>query len=161
MRTRLLTQLVEAPNLDYVENFQVLSALNLEIRRHGPSAERMLRKAMLEMGVGNYAACLSAALDAQAMDPASPETHYQVGLANFLIALARSGAVPGGPGMGHPADDEPASRLLAKSIEAFREAVRVNPGDDETAQDVAILQQLQVDCDTESKLLTALRRSLK
>lgn len=161
MRTRLLTQLVEAPNLDYVENFQVLSALNLEIRRHGPSAERLLRKAILEMGVGNYAACLAAALDAQAMDPESPETHHQVGSAYFLLAVARSGAVPVGPGMGHALDNEAATELLAKAIEAFKEGVLRNPLDEESAQDVAILEQLATDCDTDSKLLAALRRSAK
>ncbi len=161
MRTRLLTQLIQAPNLDYVENFQILSALNLEIRRHGPSAERMLRKAIMEMGVGNYAACLSAALDAQAMDTQSPEAHHQVGSAYFLMALARSGAVPGGPGMGLAADNDPATVLLSKSVEAFHAVLKLNAGDEETRQDLAILEQLAKDCDTESKLLSALRRTLK
>lgn len=160
MRSRLIAELVAAPNLDYVESFQTLSALNLEMRRHGPSAERMLRKAILEMGVGNYGACLAAALDAAAMDPTSAEASHQVGSAYFLLALARSGAVPAGPGM-HAIDDEPATVLLAKSVVAFREAVRLNPGDEEAEGDLAILEQLQRDADTESKLLAALRRSAK
>jgi len=160
MRARLLTQLALAPNLDYVESFQTLSSLNLEIRRHGPSAERLMRKAILEMGVGNYAACLAAALDAQAMEPESAEAHHQVGSAYFMLALARSGAVPGGPGMAHVHDQEPAQALLAKSIDAFREVRRLNGSDEEAKADLGILEQLAKDCDTEGKLMTALRRTV-
>lgn len=159
MRSRLITELVSAPNLDYVESFQTLSALNLEMRRQGPSAPLLLRKAILEMGCGNYAACLSAALDAAAMEPLSAETHHQVGSAYFLLALARSGAVPAGPGHAH--EDQPAIVLLSKSIDSFRQSIRLNPGDEEADADLAILEQLQRDADTEHKLIQALRRSVK
>ncbi len=62
--------------------------------------------------------------------------------------------------MGHNHDSEPATVLLGKSIEAFHESVRLNPADTEAAQDLAILEQLAKDCETEHKLLAALRRTL-
>ncbi|HEX2065386.1 MAG TPA: hypothetical protein VHI93_01100, partial [Candidatus Thermoplasmatota archaeon] len=97
MRPRLIAQLVHAADLDYVEHFQMLSAVNLEIRRSGPTAERLLRKAILEMDVGNFLASLAAAEDALALDPKSPEVRHQLGRINLRLALAKAGA-PGRSG---------------------------------------------------------------
>jgi hypothetical protein len=55
------------PAGDYVELFHLLSTLGLEIRRHGPSAERMAKKAILELAIGNVEGAISAAKDCLAM----------------------------------------------------------------------------------------------
>lgn len=160
MRQRLLTQLIATPDLDYVEHFKVLSAVNLEIRRHGPTAARLLRKAILEMDIGNYPASLAAALDAQALTPASAEVRHQVAMSCLRLAIAKVGAIPLGPGAESDIP-ESATELLEQSIAAFREAARLNPDDEETRAALGVLQQLADDCDTDSKLGKALRRDLK
>jgi tetratricopeptide (TPR) repeat protein len=160
MRTRLITQLVQVPqDLDYVGHFQVLNALNLEIRRQGPSAERLLRKAILEMDVGNYPASLAAALDACSMHPASPETHHQVGMSYLLLALSKAGVVPLGPGAQEGAPDS-VTGLLWRAIEAFHEALTINPGDDETRAAAKALQEVLADHPTERGLVQAIRHSM-
>lgn len=159
MKTRLLTQLVQVPaDLDYVEHFQVLSGVNLEIRRHGPSSDRLLRKAILEMDVGNYAASLAAAQDACALDPVSAETHHQVGLAYLLLAMAKAGAVPTGPGV-RETPSESCMGLLQKAIDALREVLRINPEDAETEDDLTMLDDWAA-FDSEAKLHKALRGAL-
>ncbi|MCA1819147.1 MAG: hypothetical protein LC620_03705 [Halobacteriales archaeon] len=159
MATRLLTQLVQVPaDLDYVEHFQVLSGVNLEIRRHGPSADRLLRKAILEMDIGNYAASLVAAQDACALDPVSAETHHQVGLAYLLLAMAKAGAVPTGPGV-RETPAESCTGLLQKCIDSFDEVLRLNPEDQETVDDLSMLHAW-ASCDSEAKLHRALRGAL-
>jgi tetratricopeptide (TPR) repeat protein len=159
MKTRTLTQLVQVPaDLDYVEHFQVLSGVNLEIRRHGPSAERLLRKAILEMDIGNYAASLAAAQDACALDPVSAETHHQVGLAYLLLAMAKAGAVPTGPGV-RETPSESCMELLDKAIGALRDVVRLNPQDQETREDLGLLESWLA-LDSEAKLARTLRGAL-
>ncbi|HUR62240.1 MAG TPA: hypothetical protein VM286_07760 [Candidatus Thermoplasmatota archaeon] len=157
MRTRLLARLVHGPDLDYVEHFQMLSAINLEIRRSGPTAERLLRKAILEMDVGNYLASLSAAEDALALDARSPEIRHQLGRIHLRLALAKAGAIPLGPGAEKGILQSP-TELLQGAIEAFEAAVRLNPEDDESRSDAGVLHQLAADCDTDAKLAKALRR---
>jgi len=159
MKARLLTQLVQVPaDLDYVEHFQVLSGVNLEIRRHGPSAERLLRKAILEMDVGNYAASLTAAQDAVALDPVSAETHHQVGLAYLFLALAKAGAIPTGPGV-RETPAESSLGLLQKAVSSFEEVLRLNPDDLETGDDLEMLRSW-CSTDTETKLHRLLRSIL-
>lgn len=159
MKPRLLAQLVQVPaDLDYVEHFQVLSGVNLEIRRHGPSADRLLRKAILEMDVGNYAASLAAAQDACALDPVSAETHHQVGLAYLLLAMAKAGAVPTGPGV-RETPSESCMALLQKAVKSFGEVLRLNPNDLETQDDLAMLEHWAA-YDSEARLLKSLRGAL-
>lgn len=159
MTTRLITQIVQVPaDLDYVEHFQVLSGVNLEIRRHGPSSDRLLRKAILEMDIGNYAASLAAAQDACALDPVSAETHHQVGLAYLLLAMAKAGAVPTGPGV-RETPAESCVALLQKAIESFREVLRINPEDTETQDDLGMLESW-AEIDSEAKLHKVLRGAL-
>lgn len=139
MRQRL-TQLFQVPaDLDYVGSFQALSKVNLEIRRHGPSAERLVRKAHLERDVGNTAAGLVSAQDALALDPRNAEMHYQVGLAFLHLALAKAGALPVGPS---PTEvpQESVRELLEKSISAFETTVEINPQDDDARQDAQTLR---------------------
>jgi hypothetical protein len=159
MRPRLIAQLVHASDLDYVEHFQMLSAVNLEIRRSGPTAERLLRKSILEMDVGNFLASLSAAEDALALAPKSAEVRHQLGCVNLRLALAKAGAIPLGPGAEKGILQSP-TELLQAAIDAFQAAVRLNPQDDESRTDAGILAQLAGDCDSDAKLAKALRRDV-
>jgi tetratricopeptide (TPR) repeat protein len=141
MRQRLL-QLFQVPaDLDYVQSFQALSKANLDLRRHGPTAERLLRKAYLERAVGNHASSLAAAQDALVLDPRNAEMHYQVGLAFLYLALAKADALPVGPS---PTDlpQESTAELLEKSVAAFGIALELNPNDEDAAMDVKALRDL-------------------
>jgi tetratricopeptide (TPR) repeat protein len=141
MRQRL-SQLFQVPaDLDYVESFQALSKVNLEIRRYGPTAERLVRKAHLERDVGNHASSLVAAQDALVLDPRNPEMHYQVGLAFLYLALAKASALPVGPSPSELPED-PASALLGKAVAAFRTTLELNPKDDDARQDAQVLQAI-------------------
>jgi tetratricopeptide (TPR) repeat protein len=156
MKARLLSELVQVPaDLDYVEHFQVLSGVNLEIRRHGPNADRLLRKAILEMDIGNFSASLAAAQASCALDPVSAETHHQVGLAYLLLAMARAGAVPTGPGV-RETPSESCTALIQRALESFREVLRLNPEDQETRDGVAMLEDW-TGFESEAKLNKALR----
>ena len=141
MRQRL-AELFQVPSdLDYVEGFQLLSMANLEIRREGPSVERLLRKSMLERGVGNHGASLGAAQRALELDPSNPEVHYELGLAHFYLALARAEALPVGPKL----TDLPPhgiGELLGLAVEAFSRVIELNPQDDDAATDLAALAEV-------------------
>lgn len=157
MRQRLLTQLLQVPHdLDYVESFQELSRMNLEIRRHGPSAQRLLRKATLERAVGNHAASLVACQDALVLDPNNPEMHYQVGIAFMFLALAKADALPVGPSPTDVPNDSVAA-LLSKAIEAFRTVLRHNPRDQDAREDVSAIQKVLAAHVTDEQLGEALR----
>ena len=157
MRQRLLTQLVQAPqDLDYVESFQALSRINLELRRHGPSADRLLRRAVLERAVGNHAASLAATQDALVLEPQTPEMHYQVGVAHLFLALAKAEALPVGP---RPTElpDESLSVLLGRARDAFAKAAEMNPADEDAREDVAVLTKVLDGAGSESALAEARR----
>lgn len=156
MPNRIVAQLVQVPrDLDYVGHFQALNALNLEIRRQGPSAQRLCRKAILEMDVGNYPAALAAALDACALD-ASAETHHQVGMSYLLFGLSRAGLVPLGPTVMEGAP-ESVMGMLWRSLEAFQEAVLLNTADEETQTTVQALKDVLADHPDEARLVAALQ----
>lgn len=157
MRQRLLTQLVQAPqDLDYVESFQALSRVNLELRRLGPSADRLLRRAHLERAVGNHAASLAACQDALVLEPGNPEMHYQVGVAHLFLALAKAEALPVGP---RPTDlpDEPVSMLLGRARDAFAKSLEMNPQDEDAQEDVTVLTRVLDEHRSESALAEAMR----
>jgi len=157
MSARLLTELIRTTNdLDYVERFQTLAKVNLEMRNKGPTSERLLRKAILEMDVGNYAAGLEAASDAIGLDEESPEAYYQSAVAHVLLAFVRAGALPLAPGMQELPKDA-ADVLLARAIGGFREAVRLNPGDEEAAEDLAALDRFVAEHTDVEALMAALR----
>lgn len=157
MRKRLLTQLVQAPaDLDYVESFQALSRVNLELRRLGPSADRLLRRANLERAVGNHAASLAATQDALVLEPANAEMHYQVGVAHLFLALAKAEALPVGP---RPTDlpDDSLSTLLSRARDAFAKASEMNPEDEDAREDVTVLTKVLDEARSESVLAEAMR----
>ncbi len=157
MRQKLLAQLVSAPrDLDYVERFQALAAVNLEIRRLGPAGDRLLRKALLEMDVGNFAAGLTAAQDAAAIRPDDPEVYFVMGKALVLLAMVKAEALPGGPGPGS-AVEESATGLLLAAADAFRRASQLNRQDEEVQWDLATVEALLKKHETERGLLRALR----
>lgn len=160
MDARPLTQLIRTTSdLDYVERFQTLAKVNLEMRNAGPTADRLLRKAVLEIEVGNYAAGLEAARDAITMDGTSPEAHYQAAVAHVLLAYVRIGALPLAPGA-HQLPGEAAQEHLRKALDGFREAVRLNPVDDEARDDVHALERILERHGDEQGLSEALRASL-
>ena len=157
MRQRLLTQLVQVPrDVDYVESFQALSRINLELRRLGPSAQRLLRRAQLERAVGNHAASLAASQDALVLEPANAEMHYQVGVAHLFLALAKAEALPVGP---RPTDlpDESLQTLVQRAADAFAKALELNPADEDAREDVAVLRKALDDCKTERDLAAAMQ----
>lgn len=156
MRQRLSQLFLVPSDLDYVESFQSLSKVNLEIRRYGPTAERLVRKAHLERDVGNHASSLVAAQDALVLDPRNPEMHYQVGLAFLYLALAKAGALPVGPSPSEmPEDGTPA--LLEKAVAAFHLTLELNPNDDDARQDAQALQAVLDAHASERALSDALR----
>jgi tetratricopeptide (TPR) repeat protein len=155
-----LAQLFDVPtDLDYVEAFQALAELTLELRRGGPSAELLLRRAQLERGVGNHEASLRSAKQALELDAANPEGHYEVGLAYFYLALAKSHALPVAPrAHGPELPAEGVAELLGLAIEAFSRTVELNPNDEDAAQDLtALAEVLALESDDE-RLAQALRR---
>lgn len=141
MRQRL-TQLFQVPDdLDYVDGFQALAQLVLELRRDGPSVERLLRRSQLERNVGNHMASLASARDALALDPDNAEVHYDLGLAYLYLALAKAEALPVGP---RPPDlpVEGIGELLGAAVEAFSRALGLNPADEDARTDVAAIAEL-------------------
>lgn len=156
MRQRL-SQLFQVPaDLDYVGSFQALSKVNLEIRRHGPSVERLLRKARLERAAGNTAASLESAQEALVLDPKNPEMHYQLGLALLHLALDKAGALPVGPSPSELPHDS-VRDLLEKSRLAFQAVVDLNALDEDARQDAAALTDLLESHATDGALDEALR----
>ena len=156
MRQRLAQAFQVPADLDYVESFQALSKVNLELRRHGPSTSRLIRKAHLERDVGNHASSLVVVQDAVALDPHNPEMHYEVGLAFLYLALAKADALPVGP---NPSDlpDEPATVLLEKSVAAFHMVLQLNPRDEDAREDATLVQAVLDAHPNDRGLATALR----
>ena len=157
MASKNLLHLMHAPlDVDYVQHFQGLAALNLEIKRLGPSADRMLRKAILEMDVGNFEAAVKAAEHALDLSPSTPEIHYQYGLANLLLACAKADAIPTGPGQQIPPRTG-VKPLLEEALDAFRQATKLNGFDEEARQGLrALTDLLEVDTD-ERAIVKALK----
>lgn len=156
MRQRLSLLFQVPSDLDYVASFQALSKLNLELRRYGPTAERLVRKAQLERDVGNTGAGLVAAQDALVLDPHDGELHYQLGIAFLHVALAKAGALPVGPSPGDLPEDTVAD-LLGKAVAAFGMVVELNPKDDDARQDAQVLQTVLAAHPGEASLADALR----
>jgi hypothetical protein len=157
--TRLLTALVQTSDLDYVEHFQALALANLELRRLGPSPERLVAKSVLEFNVGNYGASVAAAQDAVALAPLSSETHHQLGLSYLVLGLAKAGALSVGPGVSERIP-ESVTGLLWKSLESWKEAVRLAADDEETRHDLGILAGVLDLHRTDAELVAALRDAM-
>lgn len=137
MRQKTLLQLVPPQESDYLEHFASLATVNVEIREKGATAERLLRKSILEMDIGNYAAGLEAARDAADVRPEWSEAHYQEGLGLLLLAFTKAGVLAGSPGMERPIGS--VKTLLEHAKRALGEAMRLNPRDEEVSEDHAAL----------------------
>lgn len=156
MEQKALTQLLHKPaDLDYVEHFQDLADVNLEIRRYGPSTERLLRKAILEMDVGNFQSGLEAAKDAVVLDDQCQEAHYQVGASYVMLAFVKAGAVPSGPG-NQFVPSEGAVDLLQDARGAFDRALEICPDDAEAQEDLHIVAELLGEVADEADLVRVL-----
>ncbi len=158
MRQVLVAQLVGS-DADYVTHFGELQALNLEIRAQGPTTERLLRKAILELDVGNFLASVDAARDAVAMAPFAADTHHLLGLAYVHVAFAKAGMIPQGPGHGEGVP-ESVTGLLWRALEQFRECLEQAPDDEETRSDVAVLEKFLRGHPDDAQLLKALQSFL-
>ena len=141
MRQRLAEVFAVPTDLDYVQAFQNLAFLVLEIRKSGPDAARLLRKSLLEREVGNHQASLEAVNQALELDPLNPEAHYELGLAYLYLALAKAEALPVGPTA--PAlPYESITDLLSLAVESFSKVVELNPADEDAAQDLAAIAEV-------------------
>ena len=161
MKPRLRTRLLVAPrDLDYVEQFQLLAAVNLEMRRHGPTVDRLVRKAVLEMHVGNFSAALTAALDAATEDPTSAEAHYQAARAYILLALNKADVLPRGPGdVGAP--EAGLEELVRLAMEELRTVIRLNLKDEDALETFLLLESLLESSRGEEQLAAALRAHVR
>ncbi len=138
MQQRNLLQLLPPRDeTDYLDHFRCLAAVNVEIQQNGASAERLLRKAILEMEVGNFAAGLEAARDATDVRPEWAEAHYQQGMALLHLAFVRAGILAGSAGMERPVGS--CKTLLEHAGRAFGEALRLHPEDEEVQDDLKTL----------------------
>lgn len=133
MQTMSLARLVFDGNTDYVEEFQALAAVNLEIQAKGATASRLLRKAILEVHVGDYADARESVERALDASPASAEAHYQRGVAYALLACLKADAIPAGPGH-HDLPKESLRFLLTEAARSFAKAVACNADDDEAQE---------------------------
>lgn len=139
MKQRTLQEVITVPaETDYLEHFQALATVNLEIHHHGPSAHRLLRKSILEADIGNYTAALEAARDAIDVAPTLTEAHYQEGMCLMLLAFSRAGVLAGAPGLESPIARP--RRLLEQARDAFAATVAGNPADDEAAMDLYAIE---------------------
>lgn len=139
---RPLSQLFQVPaDLDYVNGFQELARLNLQLRREGPSVELLLRRASLERAVGNHRASLDAVLDAQRLAPDHAEVQYELGVTYFFLAMSEAGALPVGP-LHRSAPTEGVRALLSAALDAFTTVIELNPADAEAARDLGAIADL-------------------
>ncbi len=155
MKQRTLLELVQPAEPDYVEHFRLLAVLNVEIRRNGPTWERLLRKSILEMDVGNFSAGLDAARDAIDLRPGAAEAYFQEGMALLLLAFQKAGALAASAGSEAPVGST--RTLLEQAVDAFDEASRINPGDQECQEDVATLSAFLEEHKKPAKVEEALR----
>lgn len=157
MKQNILPQLLHrSVDTDYVEHFQALAEVNLEIQKNGPTAARLIRKSILESGAGNYAAGREAAEDALVLEPHNTEARYQEGVANLLLAMVRCGATAGGPSL-KATPPETVEQLMAKAVESFGTVLADNPEDREASEDLDFLKNLLESSGDEEGMARALR----
>lgn len=154
---RPLSQLFQVPaDLDYVNGFQELARLNLQVRRHGPSVDLLLRKANLERAIGNHRASLEAVIDAQHLAPDHTEVQYELGVTYFFLAMREAGALPVGP-LHQGASSDGIRALLSAAMEAFARVLEQNPDDTEVARDLGAIAELLAAQSDDLALADALR----
>ncbi|MHB8633127.1 MAG: hypothetical protein ACYDBQ_04040 [Thermoplasmatota archaeon] len=156
-KMRLLQQFKAQSDVDYVDCFQGLAALSLEIRRSGPTPERLLRKATLEMDIGNHVAALAAARHAGQLASRAGEPHFVAARALVLMALVRARALAGAPGLDE--GSETPSQLVRDAVGELHHALRLNPEDEEAREDVVVLEALLAAHPVDQQLDITLRQS--
>lgn len=144
-----IQELVHAPQADYVETFQALAIVNLEIQNYGPTAERLLRRGLLEIDMGAYVDARESIQDALIADASIPEGMYYLGVANVLLCLQKAGVIAGSAGQVAP---EPARVHMEQACSAFRTAVALNDDDDLHSQ-LAACEDLLAAADGEDEFL--------
>ena len=154
MRHELQLDVRRVEDCDYVEASRKLSALGLEMRRRGPTAELLLRKAFLEIDAGNFAQAAGAAEDALASNPKLVEAQLVWGRALFYAALVRAGIMEGGPGhcLGNPGPE-----ILA-SYRHVSEYLNQVPYDDDAETLCNYLDRLVLGNADSSRMVAMLRR---
>lgn len=156
MKQKTLLQLVPPQQeSDYLEHFQALSAVNLEIRQQGATPERLLRKSILEVDIGNFSAGLDAARDAAELRPEWAEVHYQEGMSLLLLAFTKAGVMAGAPGMEPPLGS--IHTLMGHAARSFGQALQLNQDDDEVQEDLAVLTRFMTRHEGEAALRDALQ----
>lgn len=156
MKQRTLQELVTVPaETDYLEHFQALARVNLEMRQQGPTAQLLVRKSFLEADIGNYTAALDAARDAIDVAPTLSEARYQEGMSLMLLAFSRVGLLAGSPGLASPLAR--ARTLLEQSRDAFAATLEINPADEEAELDLQALEAFLRRHGEDDALETALR----
>lgn len=129
--TGLLAELHPPVDADYVDQFQRLAELNLQMKRDGPSKSLLLRRSLLEAALGNFHAGRVAAKDAVLLDREDPECLFQQGMSCLFLAYAEAGAVATSPA-DSGWEDIPVDQLLREAEEAFLAAAASNPEDEES-----------------------------
>ncbi len=156
MKQKTLLQLVPPhTEADYLEHFQSLAEVNMEIRQNGLTPERLLRKSIIELEIGNYSAERDAARDAAELKPDWAEVHYQEGMSLLLLALTKAGVVAGAPGMEAPVGG--VRTLMEHAARSFGQALRLNADDEEVQEDVAALTRFLARHDEDADLEAAVR----
>ncbi len=125
---------------DYVQCFEQMAFVEVEIRRRGPSPHLLIRRAQLHLAIGNYAPALRAAQEAVARAPRDGEAHYQEGLAWIAMARVQCGAAAA-PGVAVPAR-RPLITLIENAYEAFCAAAKCCPEDTEAKELVKEVESL-------------------
>ncbi len=156
MKQKTLLQLVPPhQESDYLEHFASLAMVNVEIREKGATAERLLRKSILEMDIGNYSAALDAARDASDVRLDWAEAHYQEGMSLLLLAFSKAGILAGAAAMERPVGS--VRTLLVLARDSLRLAMDLNPLDEEVAEDYEALLDFTTAHDEDADLVAALQ----
>ncbi len=156
MKQKTLLQLVPPhQESDYLTHFASLAMVNIEIREKGATAERLLRKSILEMDIGNYSAALDAARDASDVRLDWAEAHYQEGMSLLLCAFAKAGVLAGSAAMERPVGS--VRSLLHLARDSLRLAMDLNPLDEEVEEDHEALVAFTSAHDADDDLIAALQ----
>jgi hypothetical protein len=126
-----IQELVHAPQADYVETFQSLAIVNMEIQKMGPTPERLLCRGLLEIDMGAYVDARESIQDALIANSGIAEGMYYLGVANVLLCLQRAGVIAGSAGQLAP---EPARVHMEQACSAFRSALALNSDEDLQSQ---------------------------
>lgn len=156
MANKLRLEVRRVEDSDYVAAVGRLTQLCLEINRSGATAERLLRKAYLEIDVGSYQGAAKTAQEALAKDANLQEAELVMARAQFYLALVRAGVMEGafGTELGNPG---PQILAAYKHVSRYVDVVKGDP-DAEVLCDY--LDGLVMRNEDSSRMVAALRRDL-